>query len=165
MKKNSLIKTGLLALVAAAAMSAYAADEKADDKIPLDQVPQNVRDTLKQYAAESDVKSVKKGDEDGIKTYEFDIEQGAKKFEITISTKGKYLGREEDIALSDMPDPVQRVLNGKAAGAKISNCEKDTDEDGKITYEADIEKNGKTTTYTLNAAGRVLDTETDNDKD
>lgn len=158
MKKNHLMKTGLWALCLAATMAVYA-DEEKEEKVTLDQVPQIVKDALKPYAAEADVKGVEKGDQDGTKVYEFDIQQGTHKFEVAISTDGKYQGQEEDVELSSIPAAAQKALNDKAAGGKISGCEKATDKDGKVTYEADIEKDGKKAEVAVDAAGKVATTE------
>jgi uncharacterized membrane protein YkoI len=158
MTKHTLIKTSLLTLLLATAACCYAGDEK-EEKVSMDQVPQKVKDTLKKYAAETDVKAVEKGEQDDTKVYEFDIQQGTKNFEITISAKGKYLGQEEDVEFSTLPAAVQKTLTAKAAGGKISGCEKAVDNKNKVTYEATIEKDGKKTEYTVNAKGKLIDKE------
>ena len=162
MKKSTFVKTSIFSLILAAAVAGCSTEgkEEAEEKVNMDQVPQAVKDTLKTYAAESDVKGIEKGDQDGTKVYEFDIEQGAKKFEVAIAANGKYQGQEEDIELAAMPDAAQKALNDKAAGGKVSGCEKATDKDGKVSFEADIvDKDGKKFEVAVNADGKIVSTE------
>jgi uncharacterized membrane protein YkoI len=148
----------VLAAITGFTASALAGEEK-EESISLDQVPQSVKDTLKQYAADSDVKTVVKGDQDGTKVFEFDIEQGARKFEVAISTKGKFMGTEEDVQLSDMPQPAQDALKAQGGDGKLSGFEKAVDQNNKATYEADIEKDGKKSEVAVDADGKVVSTE------
>ena len=147
-------------LVAIAGFTAYAfAGEAKEESISLDKVPAAVKTTLAKYAADSDVKKVEKGDQDGTQVYEFDIEQGVRKFEVAISPKGKFMGTEEDMELTAMPAAAQKALRDQAAGGKISAGEKAVDKDNKVTYEADIDKDGKKTEVAVDANGKIVSTE------
>src|SRR5579863_2508148 len=121
----------IVTIIAAAAISgittaAYAGEEK-EESISLDKVPDAAHKALAAYAQDSDVKKVELGDQDGKKVYEFDIEQGGKSFELSFSKKGKFMGREEDIQLSDMPDAAQAALKTQAGDGKLSGFEKAED--------------------------------------
>jgi hypothetical protein len=146
------------AVIIACGWLAYAAEEQ-DETVTLDKVPQKVKDTLKQYAADADVKKISKGDQDGTKVYEFVIEQGTHKFELTITPKGKFMGTEEDVQLSDMPQAAQAALKAKAVDGKLSGFEKAVDKNHHTTYEADIEKDGKTIEVAVDETGKVMSTE------
>jgi hypothetical protein len=157
------LKQLIMGLAGAAAIAgftaiAFAAEEK-EETITMDKVPQKVRDTLKTYAAESDVKGIEKGDDDGTKVFEFDIEQGTHKFEVAITPAGKFWGTEEDMELTAMPDAAQKALNALAVGGKISGGEKAMDKDKKVTYEAIIEKDGKKSEVAVDASGKTISTE------
>jgi len=156
------LKHVIVGLVVAGLMGGFTAKVWAgeeEDAVTMDKVPQKVKDTLKNYAAESDVKKVEKGEDDGKKVYEFDIEQGSRKFEVSITTKGKFWGTEEDMELSAMPDAAQKALTAQAAGGPISGGEKAVDKDNKVTYEADITKDGKKMEVAVDADGKVVSTE------
>ncbi len=84
-----------------------------------------------------------KGDDDGTQVYEFQVEQGAKKFEVSITAKGAFFGTEEEIKLADVPDKARATINKTATGGKIVSVEKALDKNKKTTYEALIEKGGK----------------------
>lgn len=127
----------------------------------MDQVPQVVKTTLAKYASESEVKKVEKGDQDGKKVFEFDIEKDGRKFEVAISPKGKFMGTEEDVEFKDLPEVVQKSLTAQANGAKISGCEKAVDAKKKVSYEAEIEKDGKKTEVAVDADGKPLSSDTE----
>lgn len=135
------------------------ATEEKEDAISLDKVPAAVKTTLATYATDADVKKVELGDADGTKVYEFDIEQGARKFEVAITPDGKFNGTEEDVELSAMPDAAQAALKNAANGGTISGGEKAVDANHKVTYEADIDKDGKKSEVAVDADGKVVSTE------
>jgi hypothetical protein len=141
-----------------AAQKPEPAEEK-DQPVPLDKVPKVVRDTLRQYAKDEEIKSASKGDDDGTSVYEFDIEQGARKFEVSITTKGAFFGSEETIALTDVPNTPRAAIDKLALGAKVVSVEKALDKNKAVTYEAVIDKAGKKTEYAVNTAGKVVGSE------
>jgi uncharacterized membrane protein YkoI len=159
MKSKYIITTAAaFALVAGLAVHAFAAEEK-EEAITLDKVPKPVKEALAKYATDAEVKKVEKGDEDGKTVYEFDIEQGTRKYELSLSRKGKFMGTEEDMDLSAMPEAARKALTDQATGGKLSGGEKAVDKNNKVTYEADIEKNGKKTEVAVDADGKVISTE------
>jgi uncharacterized membrane protein YkoI len=139
--------------------STSASKGEQDEAVPMSQVPPAVLQTLKGYASESDVKTVGKGDQDGTAVYEFDVEQGSRKFELTVRPDGKFMGTEEEIALAAMPQGAQTALQDAAKGGKATEYEKAVDENQKTTYEAVIDKGGKKTEVAVDAAGKVISTE------
>jgi uncharacterized membrane protein YkoI len=159
MKRNQFARILALGLtIAVSTTVAFAAEEK-EEAISLDKVPAAVRKSLATYAKDSEVKRVELGDQDGTKVYEFDIEQGSTKFELTLSKKGKFMGKEQEIQLSDMPSAAQTALKAKAGAAKLSSFEKAEDQKHKITYEGVIEKDGKKTEVAVDENGKVVSTE------
>jgi uncharacterized membrane protein YkoI len=106
------------------------------------------------------VKSASKGDNDGTIVYEFDIEQGARKFEVAITPTGAFFGSEEVIQLADVPEAARHTFEKRAQGGKIISVEKAVDKNKKTNYEAVIEKGGKQTEVVVDPAGKVVSTET-----
>jgi uncharacterized membrane protein YkoI len=158
--KSKYTMMGATVLVAFAGLTINGcASEEGEDSISLDKVPAAVKTTLASYAADADVKKVEKGDDDGTKVYEFDIEQGARKFEVAITPAGKFNGTEEDMAFSAMPDAAQKALNNAAGGGTISGGEKAVDASNKVTYEADIVIGGKKSEVAVDTDGKVVSTE------
>jgi hypothetical protein len=159
MKTKSIITSAAtFAVVALTTVPAFAGEEK-EDAITMDKVPAAVKKALADYATEAEVKSVEKGDQDGKKVFEFAIEKNGRKFELALSPKGKFMGTEEDVELSAMPDAAQNALKAAAAGGKISGGEKAEDAHHKVTYEADVEKDGKKFEIAVDADGKVVSQE------
>lgn len=156
--KYTIMGAATLAVLAGLTVNGCASD-KEEDAISLDKVPAAVKTTLAAYAASSDVKKVELGDADGTKVYEFDIEQGTRKFEVAITPDGKFNGTEEDMAFTAMPAAVQNALTEAAAGGALSGGEKAVDANNKVTYEADIARGGKKTEVAVDASGKVVSTE------
>lgn len=159
MKLRSIVRNLFVIAVSLGITACVSANEEKEETVSMDKVPQAVKDTLKQYASESDVKTVEKGDQDGTKVFEFDITHGKRSFEVAITPDGKFMGTEEDIQLTDMPEAAQSALKAQAGGGKLSGFEKAVDKDNKTTYEADIEKGGKKSEVAVDADGKVVSTE------
>lgn len=166
MKLKPVIRNLFVVAVSLGITACVSANEEKEETVSMDKVPQAAKDTLKQYAAESDVKSVEKGDQDGAKVFEFEIAQSKHSFEVAITPDGKFMGTEEDIQLADIPDAAQTALKAQAGDSKMSGFEKAVDKNHKTTYEADIEKGGKKFEVAVDADGKVVSTESaDKEKD
>ena len=118
------------------------------------QVPGDVQKTISGYASQTEIGKIEKGDVDGQIAYEFAIEKGGKKSEVTILPNGKLLSTEEEVALSDIPAAARQTVTDRAVGGKIVSTEK-VFEKGETVYEAVIEKDGKKTEITVATNGKV----------
>jgi uncharacterized membrane protein YkoI len=116
-----------------------------------------VKETIKAYATEAEIKKVEKGDVDGKIAYEFVITKSGKDSEVTIYPDGKLLGTEEIVPLSEVPDAARKTINDQAAGGKIVSTEKVV-EHGKTVYEAVIEKGGKKVEVSVVPDGKLVGT-------
>lgn len=148
----------VLTVISGFGPSALAGEDK-EKAITLDQVPDAVHKTLATYAQDSEVKKVEKSEEHDKKVFEFDIDQGGKKFELTLSKKGKFIGREEDIQFGDVPPAAQTALKAQAGDGNLSDFEKAEDKNHQITFEGTIEKGGKKTEVAVDESGKVISTE------
>ena len=153
-----------LALIAGFTVSVLG-DEEKEETISMDKVPKAVKEALAKYASESEVKNVEKGEQNGKKVYEFDIEHAGRKFEVAFTKKGKYMGTEEDVDFSTLPDAVQKALTALAGSGKLSGFEKAVDADNKITYEADLDKDGKKSEVAVDADGKVINSDSSKEGD
>jgi hypothetical protein len=59
---------------------------------------------------------------------------------------------------------VQKALTDLAGGGKVSGCEKATSAKNKVTYEADVEKDGKKMEVTVDADGKILTKDSESDE-
>ena len=158
MKLQKIISSlAAMAFIAGFAAPAPATEEK-DETVTLSQVPAKVQKAITKYASETEIKKIEKGDVDGQMAYEFEIEKGGKKSEVTLLPNGKLLSTEEAVALADIPEAARKTINDQAAGGKIASTEK-VFEKGKTVYEAVIEKDGKKTEITVAPGGKLVGTE------
>lgn len=63
--------------------------------------------------------------------------------------------KEEQLAMKDLPEAVQKTMKEKADGAEIVRIEKEM-EKGKEVYEAVVKKNGKEWGVEVDANGKYL---------
>ncbi len=126
--KNKIIIGMAAAIVTTLATSSFAA-EKAD-KITMDKVPAAVQQAVKAYATDAEIKGIEDSDVDGTKVIEFDIEKNGKASEVAFRPDGKLFSTEGEVALTDLPDAVQKAIAEKSV------------QEGKTTYEVVIEKDG-----------------------
>ncbi len=155
--KRIIASLGVIALVAGCATERGGGKE-ADETITMAQVPPAVRETIKGYASEAEIKKIEKGDVDGRIAYEFEITKNGKDSEVTIYPDGKLLGTEEMVSLPEVPDAARNTINAQAAGGKLVSTEKVV-EHGRTVYEAIIEKGGKKVEFVISPEGKVVATE------
>lgn len=156
--QHTIMSLAAVALLAGFVVQSFAADEK-EEAITMPQVPKAVRKALQEYARNATVRKIERSDVDGKRVYEFDLEEGARKFELAITPKGKFFGTEEEVQLSDVPEAVRTAINTQAGGGKVASVEKAADAGKKSTYEAVIEKDGKKVEVVFDPAGKVVSTE------
>ena len=134
MKFNKIIQhTAAIALTLGFAATTFAGDEK-EVKITMDKVPAAVQQAVKAYATETEIKGIEESDVDGTKVIEFDIEKSGKASEIAFRPDGKLFSTEEEVALTDCPEAVQKTIAKLSKEAKAGKPEKVVQE-GKASYE------------------------------
>jgi hypothetical protein len=149
----------ILSCIAAAAITGGCmSDGEKESKITMDQVPAAVQQAIKGYASADEIKGIEDGDADGTKVIEFDVEKNGKASEIAFKPDGQLFGTEEDVAFADLPEAVQKTVNDLGAGAKIGDPEKAV-QDGKVSYEVVIERDGKKTEFTFSPDGKKIGSE------
>ena len=155
--KSKIILGMAAAIVTNLTLAAYAGEDK-EVKITFDQVPAAVQAAVKAYATEAEITGIEDSDADGTKVIEFDIKKADKSFEVAFLKDGKLFSTEEVVAMSDLPEAVQKAIAKKGKKSTIGKPEKVTQGD-KISYEVVIEKKGKKTEYTFAPDGKITDKE------
>ena len=155
----AFVAAGALAFTAVQAAEKEEKESKdADETVSIGKVPAAVAKTIKAEAGDAKIAKIEKGDEDGKVIYEVLLKSGGKTREITVSPAGKLLGEEVEIKLAEAPEAVRAAIGKHAAGAKIGKVER-VKADGKVTYEAAIDANGRKHVVEVSEKGRVLGTE------
>jgi len=72
-----------------------------------------------------------------------------------LSPTGARAGIFDDVELRTLPEAVQKTINEQAAGGKIREIERETEE-GKTFYEVDITKDGKRMEFKVDDTGKLL---------
>jgi uncharacterized protein YxeA len=134
--------------------------EERDQILKMSQVPQKVQQAIKAYASAAEIKQITKGDVDGTIAYEFQIEKGGRKSEVSITPDGTFLTSEEDIPLSEIPDAARKLVSAQAAGGRVVSTEKVV-EHGTTAFEAVIEKGGKQTEISVTPDGKIVGSQED----
>jgi uncharacterized membrane protein YkoI len=141
------------------AATAVCADEK-DKKIPLDKVPQVIKDAINGRFPGADVSSVEKETEDGKVVYDVELKHKDRKYEMDILEDGTIIEIEKEVALKDVPEAVTKAVEAEHSKATIKEVmEVNKVKDGKETpdhYEITIEKDGKSREVNVSLEGKVL---------
>src|SRR5262249_32247563 len=102
------------------ATGATGADEK---NVPLDKVPQAVSGAVKDRFAGAKLVGAETETEEGKTVYEIAIEHKGQSIEVTLTTDGKIIEIEKQIAAKDMPKVVSEALDGKYPQATYKTIE------------------------------------------
>ncbi|MDT7827512.1 PepSY-like domain-containing protein [Pricia sp. S334] len=121
------LSVALIALLGTAAVSAQ-------DLNPAD-VPQDLRDTFEQaHPNASDVEWEREGD-----SYKVEFEVDYQDQEVWYSADGQTNKMEKDIKEDELPQAISSAISDKYADYKVDSIEM-TEENGKTTYEVELEK-------------------------
>ncbi|MBZ5498988.1 MAG: hypothetical protein LAP85_21525 [Acidobacteriia bacterium] len=160
--RRIILSMAVLAIAAGCAVRVWsqAKPEEKDPVLKMSQVPQKVQQAIKTYASPAEIKKITKGDVDGTMAYEFEIEKGGRKAEVSITPDGKLLTSEEEIPPSEVPEAARKVMDAHAAGGKVVSTEK-VFENGKTAFGAVIEKGGKQSEISVAPDGKLTGSEED----
>lgn len=106
-------------------------------KVKASEVPKAVIDSFNKNFNGVKVEGWEK-EKDGVYEAEFDLNKV--ETSATFSVDGKLLETETEIAVSALPKTVTEYLTKNYAGKKIKEAAKIVDAEGKIKYEAEIDK-------------------------
>ena len=134
-----------------------------EEEIPLKDVPRAVIDAVKAKFPDAKMKKAVKEEEDGRTVYELSFTHEDKDYEIEAKADGTIVAVEKQIAVSDLPEAVVKGVKAKYPDAKIEEA-KEVTAGLKVTYEVEIETaKKKELEITLDASGRILKTEEEDD--
>lgn len=112
---------------------------------------------------------------EGLKLYEVELEQdNGQEVEVTVSSDGTIVEVETEVAMGSIPQVVAEAIAQVSEGAKIKEIEKEVTyavvrlvnlDTPRITYEAELIKDGKKSEIKVAADGTVLELKTENDDD
>jgi len=110
----------LLAIMVLAPQAVYAKEEAAA-KVEL---PDAVVAAVNAAFPNAKIEKVKLEDENGVKVYEVELEQGETEIEIEIAPDGTIIEIETEIKMADVPEAAAKAIQAAAEGAKIEEVKK-----------------------------------------
>jgi len=118
-------------------------DEKDENEIPLNQVPEQVKETATKYLGSIESCEVKKEVEKGVTIYEVKIEKEDQEMSAEITEAGEILEVEKEIQPSELPATVASKIQKEYPGTKIKEAaEKQEFEKGvakgELSYEVEV---------------------------
>ena len=104
----------LTSLLAAALLSVAFSSAGADEeKVPLDKVPKAVLDAVKAKFPGAELAGAEKETTNGKVVYELALKHKGQKMDVTLTPEGKVIEVEKQIAATDLPTAVAKVLEDK----------------------------------------------------
>lgn len=136
-------------VVALAVASAVAAGQK----IQMKDLPAAVQKAVQQEETKGAiVKSIIAEKEGGKTVYEVETTVGGRTRDLAFDVAGHVVISEEEVSIDAVPGPVRDALEAAGKVIKIETVTKG----GKVTYEAQVEKNGKKSEVAVDAAGKRI---------
>lgn len=125
----------------------------AEQKLQRKDVPAAVEKTVKQEEANGGtIKNIAAEKAGGKTVYEVETTVRGHTRDLIVDATGTIVEAEEEVSIDAVPAPVKTALQASGKVIKIETLTKD----GKTTYEAQVEKNGKRSEVALDAAGKPV---------
>ncbi len=131
------------------------AQETAEKKISMKNVPAAVQQAITRESAGAKLKGLATEVEDGKRLYEAELEVNGHAKDVSFDEKGNVVSVEEEIALDKIPAPARAAIEKAAGTGKVLMVETIT-EGGTSAYEAQLNKAGKKSEIKVDAAGQTV---------
>ncbi len=145
-------------LVAGMLLASLASNASAVDNdgtiVRLADLPANLQQAIQSHVGDGKLDEITKTAEDGDVTYDVDITKKGKERSFSVDDQGNLL--EEEVFIGEIPMPVRKAIHGQVGKGSIQDIQK-VHEDGEITYDVEMTKDGKTRDFTLSVKGELLE--------
>ena len=125
-----------------------------ETRVKMQDLPEPVQKAVKAQTKTVKLRGLAKEVENGETFYEAEAVANGKSRDVLIDSKGNVVEVEEATTLGSVPGPVQSAIKAAAVGGKVVSIETVTTGSA-ITYEAAIQKAGKTSEVAFNADGSM----------
>jgi uncharacterized membrane protein YkoI len=125
------------------------------EEIAISDAPEPVQKALKVRLSGGDLDSISRVEEDGETTYDVEFTRDEKSVIVSFSPDGKIVLEEEEVSLADTPAAVQAGIKALLGDGELARLVRVT-EDGDITYEGEMEKDGKPQKFTVGPDGKPV---------
>jgi uncharacterized membrane protein YkoI len=122
----------------------------------LDETPPAVRETIAAQVGKGSLREINRTTDEGETVYDVEMTKGGSTRDFIVNAAGELFGLK--VLLSETPAAVQKTIRGEVGGGKLLEIEKNTEE-GKLVYDAKMDKDGRTRSFTVSADGDLLNSE------
>ncbi len=168
MRQKCLKLIAIVAVVGAiVCVATYAGKQEKD---PL---PSAVRAAINELYPDAVIEEAKL-EEEAVKVYGVELKQAGQEFEVTLALDGTIMEVESELAVSDLPAAVKAAVIQASAGAEIEQVKEEVTywvvtlrklETPKVTYEAELIKDGQEVEIELAVDGTILKQEVEDEDD
>jgi len=110
-----------------------------EEKTPLDKLPKAVVQAVTSKFPKAMMDSAVKATADGKTSYEVTLKAGKFGIDVTVTSEGKIVQVEREMAITDLPKPVADAFHATYPKVKVKRIEELSKEDRIISYELLIE--------------------------
>jgi uncharacterized membrane protein YkoI len=155
--RRGLVLAGLTAGALLLGQMTWPAWASEDDGTPvaLASLPSVVQNAIRTNAASGKISEITKTTEDGEGRYTLDITK-ARSRTFTFNDQGEVVARQ--VFLRELSRPIQQAIHQQAGRGRIEDITRTT-EDGEVSYDVEMVKEGKARTFSLGEDGKVLEIE------
>jgi uncharacterized membrane protein YkoI len=149
--KASKVQLVLVVLIALS-VSVGSAQQKRPNR-ELAHLPPAVRQAVQARLGDAKLQSVDKETHDGETTYDVEIVRNGKERGFTLDASGALV--DEEVFLPELPPAVQRTIQAHSTGGTLHEIDRSVN-DGEISYDVEIERNGVSRDFTVDGNGVLL---------
>jgi uncharacterized membrane protein YkoI len=132
------------------------AQEQAETKVTLKQLPPAVQEAVKAQSTGATVRGYSKEVKDGKALYEVEMSVKGRTRDLTFDAQGAIVSDEQQTTLSEIPAPARAAIQKAATGGKLTLVEKVV-EGSSTFYEGHITKAGKEIEIKVDANGKPVE--------
>ncbi len=127
-----------------------------DLEVTLATVPAAVKQAILAKMKTNEIDGITKTFEEDKESYEVEFTTRGKARLLSFDPKGVITHEEESLNLTEAPEPVRKAVQGLLTKARLLSITKTTEE-GKVSYEIELDENGEGSARTLDGDGKVID--------
>jgi uncharacterized membrane protein YkoI len=120
--------------------------------VKLSDLPAAAQATIKEHQGRGRLGEIVKTIESGEAHYDVEVTKQGRTRSLVLNDKGEVI--ELQVFLGETPRPIQQAIRKQVDGGRIEEITKNT-EDGEVSYDVEMTKNGKARTFTLDESGEL----------
>lgn len=156
MLKNILGMAVAAVIFLSGVSSVYSQAEDQTNVVKMAEVSEAAKKTIREEVGKGRLGKIEKVNEDGIIVYNVEMRKGGRPRSFSVNDTGDLLDME--VFIGETPIPVREAIKKRQASGELDGITK-VFEEGNVSYEADITRDGKTRTFTFDEKGELTEME------